>query len=144
MLKKGKSADRLNRDNWLMITDRAIDGHYMDVSTKLNDVIQITEDVELDANGHPIIILEHTGRVSYASGYPTGFIHVDNEANNGSGSTYAFSDEDDLDNPQMFKILDEARNSKGHTMIYRISDMAQRADFSLANGDAEFAIMLEN
>jgi len=144
LLKKGKSADRLNRDNWLMITDKARNGHLMNPNDKLNDVIQITEDVELDEHGHPIIILEHTGLVDYASGYPTGFIHVDKDANNGKGSTYAFSDEDDLENPQMFKLLDEARNKKGHTMIYRTSDMAERADFSLNNGDAEFAIMLEN
>lgn len=127
-----------------MITDRAINGHGMNVNNKLNDVIQITEDVELDDHGHPIIILEHTGLVHVASGYPTGFIHVEEGVNNGKGSTFAFSDEDDLENPQIFKLLDEARNSKGHTMIYRISDMAQRADFSLANGDGEFAIMLEN
>jgi hypothetical protein len=146
LLKKGKSADRHNRDNWLLITDTARNGHRMNPSDKLNEVIPITEDVEVDSNGHPIIIFEHTGNVgaSYVSKFRTGFIHRDYSANGGTGSTYAFSDEDDLENPQMFKILDEARNSKGHTVIYRISDMAQLADFGLNNGDGEFAVMLKN
>lgn len=146
LLKKGKSADRHNRDNWLLITDTARNGHYMNPSDKLNEVIPITEDVEVDSNGHPIIIFEHTGNVkeSYVSTFKSGFIHRDYSANGGTGSTYAFSDEDDLENPEMFKILDEARNSKGHTVIYRISDMAQHADFGLNNGDGEFAVMLKN
>ncbi len=147
LLKKGKSADRLNRDNWLMITDRAINGYKMhldDPNNKLNDVIPITEDVELDENGHPIIIFEHTGLIDYDDGYPYGFIHIDTSAYNGKGSTFAFSDEDDLENPQIFKLLEEVRNKKGHIMIYRISDMAQRAEFGLQRADGEFAIMLEN
>ena len=47
------------------------------------------------------------------------------------------------DNPEIFKVMDKAKDDKYAYIIYRVSDLAEHADFSINNGDAEFALIVD-
>ena len=94
-LKKGKLADRMNRENWISLYKNP---HATYIDENVEPIMLSTNDVELDTDGTPILILEHTGIVGYNRSLPDGYVHVDpnfiQEDGTTSGSTFVFSNDD--------------------------------------------------
>ena len=147
VLKKGHSADRLDPANWERVyTARHGETHHSSLLTTLpSQIIHINSEVELDAEGYPIVVFAHYGTVDeyYTKRYKNGLIHYGRDEAQNEDITFAFSDEDDQDNPEIFKVMDKAKDDKYAYIIYRVSDLAQHADFSIDNGDAEFALIVD-
>lgn len=147
VLKKGHSADRLDPANWERVyTAKNGETHDSSLLTTLpSQIVHINSEVELDAEGYPIVIFAHYGTVKerYTREFKTGLIHYGIDEAQNETITFAFSDEDDQNNPEIFKVMDKAQDDKYAYIIYRISDLAQHADFSINNGDAEFALIVD-
>ena len=83
-------------------------------------IVDNLPEIELDSQDRPLVVHENYSR--------TGVLH----------GSYHFSE-----NNSMFRVMDEKIENHLHLVIYRISDNGGSFDseFSLANADAEFAII---
>ena len=145
VLKRGYT-DRNDRNYWILV--------YKNRSS-YQSITEIEDDVALDKNGFPIIILEHPNcdhntENSIKSLYEgLNYVHESESSENPHNlSMYVFSDEDDLNftdpdyNPKTFKIIDYAEDNKFRSAVYRINDMAESAEFGRDSADEEFAIIV--
>ena len=104
------------------------------------DSSELTHDIEVDDDGVPILILEHTGNV----GEDIDIRHTYYDDTIGYTCSFILSCDDSKTNPGFFKIMDLITTAKTRTVIFRVSDMAfSRSDFSRNNADAEWAITVK-
>lgn len=139
VLQKGKYDDRYNPENWTRIYNYP-NGNYYDDKSVVLDSSELTHDIEVDDDGVPILILEHTGNV----GEDIDIRHTYYDDTIGYTCSFILSCDDSKTNPGFFKIMDLITTAKTRTVIFRVSDMAfSRSDFSRNNADAEWAITVK-
>lgn len=137
LLKKGCDTEegRANPDSWIKIISYPNAGRFE------GSKIEIYEPVE-EKDGYPIIKFEHTGKPSTATRNINNHVYdIDGHCivHESDTTYYAYSDEDSMENPKIFKVLEHIDTEK--LTLYRISDLAG-VDFNYGGADAEFAVKL--
>ena len=142
-LNKGCYEDRYNPENWTMIYE----ARYSNRSSTSVIIPTTTFDkgIEVDNDGAPILILEHTGDVNCIdSELVKRMVHRRYDSTIGYYCKFALSCDDVKDDPYMFKVMSLITTSERRAVIYRVSDMAYptRSFDDGYNGDGEWAIMI--
>ena len=86
------------------------------------------EDIELDSNGHPLVVYENYFTYGVLHG---GYWFSDNSTVTGNYTAGAW-----------FRIMDETTDGRLHAVVYRVSDNGDSdSHFELSDADAEFVII---
>lgn len=141
-LNKGCYADRYNPENWTKIYDYSSN---RDMTSVIIPTSTFANGIEVDKDGAPILILEHTGNVTCIdSELVERLVHDRYDESIGKICRFAVSCDDVKDDPYMFKVMSLITTHDRRAVIYRISDMAYptRSFDDGYNGDGEWALMV--
>lgn len=141
-LNKGCYEDRYNPENWTKIYDY---GSNRDMTSVIIPTSAFTHGIEVDKDGAPILILEHTGNVTcHDSALVQRLVHDRYDESISKICRFAVSCDDVKDDPYMFKVMSLITTHDRRAVIYRISDMASptRTFDDYNDGDGEWALMV--
>ena len=141
-LNKGCYEDRYNPENWTKIYDY---GSNYDKTSVVIPTSAFKHGIEVDKDGAPILILEHTGNVTcHDSALVKRLVHDRYDESIDKTCRFALSCDDMKDDPYMFKVMSLITTHDRRAVIYRISDMASptRSFDDADYGDGEWAIVV--